>query len=159
MALIACKECGSQVSTEAKSCPKCGAKVIPPTPLWKWVVAGVVCVSMFKCIFDSNDRAEANRNAQPSTTSTEQIRREAEFQRVVSIIKAMKAGMKNPASFEFVDATLIGDTVCIIYRGTNSFNAVITQHSAIRKDFKVGDWNKECAGKSGTDYSHAKYAL
>lgn len=27
MALIKCKECGAEVSSEAKSCPKCGAKV------------------------------------------------------------------------------------------------------------------------------------
>ncbi|WP_394854470.1 zinc-ribbon domain-containing protein [Shewanella xiamenensis] len=26
MALVKCKECGEQVSTKAKSCPKCGAK-------------------------------------------------------------------------------------------------------------------------------------
>ncbi len=27
MALIKCKECGNEVSTEAKNCPKCGAKI------------------------------------------------------------------------------------------------------------------------------------
>lgn len=29
MALIKCKECGNEVSTEAKTCPKCGARVKP----------------------------------------------------------------------------------------------------------------------------------
>lgn len=29
MALIKCKECGNEVSTEAKTCPKCGARVRP----------------------------------------------------------------------------------------------------------------------------------
>ncbi|RYZ83008.1 MAG: zinc ribbon domain-containing protein [Proteobacteria bacterium] len=28
MALIKCAECGNEVSTTAKACPKCGAKVI-----------------------------------------------------------------------------------------------------------------------------------
>jgi hypothetical protein len=32
MALIKCRDCGNDVSTEAKACPKCGAKVIPPKP-------------------------------------------------------------------------------------------------------------------------------
>lgn len=27
MALTNCKECGAQVSTQAKNCPSCGAKV------------------------------------------------------------------------------------------------------------------------------------
>lgn len=29
MALIPCAECGSQVSTQAAACPKCGAPVVP----------------------------------------------------------------------------------------------------------------------------------
>lgn len=35
MALIPCKECGNEVSTDAKACPKCGAKV-PHTKWWLW---------------------------------------------------------------------------------------------------------------------------
>ncbi len=35
MALVACKECGNEVSTDAKACPKCGAKV-PHTKWWIW---------------------------------------------------------------------------------------------------------------------------
>lgn len=35
MALVACNECAHQVSTEAKTCPKCGAKV-PHTKWWLW---------------------------------------------------------------------------------------------------------------------------
>lgn len=43
MALVACPECGKQVSTEARTCPHCGS----PTPLAaKWaqfrIVTGVV---------------------------------------------------------------------------------------------------------------------
>lgn len=35
MALVDCKECNSEVSTKAKVCPKCGAKV-PHTKWWLW---------------------------------------------------------------------------------------------------------------------------
>ncbi len=35
MALVTCKDCGNQVSTSAKACPKCGAK-IPKTKWWLW---------------------------------------------------------------------------------------------------------------------------
>lgn len=36
MSIVACKECGHQVSTTAKSCPQCGAK--PKTrKLWLWI--------------------------------------------------------------------------------------------------------------------------
>ncbi len=36
MALKACKDCGTQVSTSAKACPKCGAKV-PKVKWWLWI--------------------------------------------------------------------------------------------------------------------------
>ena len=35
MALIPCKECGNEISTDAKACPNCGAKV-PHTKWWLW---------------------------------------------------------------------------------------------------------------------------
>lgn len=36
MALVKCKECGEQVSTTAKSCPKCGAKPPKKTSIVTW---------------------------------------------------------------------------------------------------------------------------
>jgi ribosomal protein L40E len=41
MSLITCKECGHQVATSAKACPKCGARV-PRTKWWLWVPLGAV---------------------------------------------------------------------------------------------------------------------
>lgn len=41
MALIACSECGNEVSTQASACPKCGAKV-PRTRWWLWVPLGLL---------------------------------------------------------------------------------------------------------------------
>lgn len=36
MALIKCKECNAQISSEAKACPHCGAKVKKPSGCLKW---------------------------------------------------------------------------------------------------------------------------
>jgi hypothetical protein len=38
MALVKCKECGEQVSTSAKNCPKCGAKPPKKTSIVTWIV-------------------------------------------------------------------------------------------------------------------------
>lgn len=38
MALIKCKECGTEVSSKAKTCPKCGAKPTKKTSLITWFV-------------------------------------------------------------------------------------------------------------------------
>jgi len=39
MALKACKECGNDVSTEAASCPKCGAVLKKKGGFWRFIVA------------------------------------------------------------------------------------------------------------------------
>lgn len=40
--------------------------------------------------------------------------------------------------------------VCVIYHGTNFFNASITEYTAIQKG-KITDYEQACNGKSGTD--------
>lgn len=40
MALMSCKECGTEISTKARACPKCGAKV-PHTKWWLWGPLGL----------------------------------------------------------------------------------------------------------------------
>jgi hypothetical protein len=42
MALIACNDCGNQVSTQAKACPKCGRKIDKP-----WSEVGVFLLFLF----------------------------------------------------------------------------------------------------------------
>jgi len=45
MALIACKECGKPISSDAKSCPGCGAK--PPTPKVAAYGCLLLCILFF----------------------------------------------------------------------------------------------------------------
>ena len=49
--------------------------------------------------------------------------------------------------------------VCLVYRGTNSYNAVVTEQIAVSKDGKRGTWNKLCGGQTATDYSNARRLL
>lgn len=54
MALIKCSECGNDVSTEAKTCPKCGAKVKKPTSTTTMVVGGIFAIGILSAIANSN---------------------------------------------------------------------------------------------------------
>lgn len=48
MAMIHCKECGTEISSTANACPKCGA-VVPKKKLWPWLVGlplGIVALIM-----------------------------------------------------------------------------------------------------------------
>lgn len=86
---------------------------------------------------------------------------EAAFQMDVLKVRALRESMKNPASFELVSALRIDGTsvLCVTYRGTNSFNAITTEHQAISRDLKFINWSKNCAGKSGEDMKRIKHGL
>lgn len=91
------------------------------------------------------------------------------FARDVAAVRQLKSGMKNPASFDLVDATRMDDgTLCLSYRATNSFNAVVPGEAVITKDriftsdkrdrFAT-EYNKRCANKSGKRMRHIRVLL
>ena len=88
---------------------------------------------------------------------------EQRFQEEVGALLYIKRNMKNPASFELVDFIRTpSNSLCITYRGTNSFNAITTQRHVINDNTNSNsaqDWANHCAGRSGEDVSKAKYAL
>ncbi|MES2661810.1 MAG: zinc ribbon domain-containing protein [Pseudomonadota bacterium] len=47
MALVKCKECSEEVSTSAKACPKCGAKVPKKTSLFTWLVVLLIIFILY----------------------------------------------------------------------------------------------------------------
>jgi DNA-directed RNA polymerase subunit RPC12/RpoP len=164
MALLKCAECKNEVSDTAKSCPKCGAKVVKPTSRMTIGLVGIVSVMMVMCTYNS-----ASNSPGPAaiTKTPEQIaagnRKEAEFQDVVRGATLLKTAMKNPDSFKLESAVkMSGGAVCYEYRSRNSFNAVVPGFYVSllgAGSTKPGDWNKYCANKTGTDYSYARRAL
>jgi hypothetical protein len=50
MALTKCKECGKDMSTEAKACPSCGAPPPRRTTLGTWVIGGFFAFVVGSCI-------------------------------------------------------------------------------------------------------------
>ena len=57
MALIKCKECGTEVSSKAETCPKCGARVVAKPmgcgTLIGVIFLGAIIISAFSSIFSS----------------------------------------------------------------------------------------------------------
>jgi RNA polymerase subunit RPABC4/transcription elongation factor Spt4 len=159
MAIKDCKECGKPVSTEAKACPHCGADQPKPTSRLTLLFAGLVLIFVLKAISTSGDNSATSK---PAPTAAD-IAKEKEFQQVVSTIRHLKNSMKNPAAFELVSALMTqGPTLCLTYRSTNSFNAVITDRYVVSDKVSSGTvdaWNKYCGGKSGTDYTYARRAI
>lgn len=180
MALIKCEDCGNQVSTNAKTCPKCGAKT-ERINRGKWFVVVLATVGVVSCISKQQDhdseraaakaviQAEkspeqiAGEKAFEDRQAAEKLKKEAEFQLVVAGARYIKENTKNPDSFKLNSATwMAGGAICYEYRATNSFNAIVPGKTVIIKakvSHQASEWNKHCAGKSGIDYGYADHAL
>ncbi|WOE31984.1 MULTISPECIES: zinc ribbon domain-containing protein [unclassified Acinetobacter] len=52
MSLINCKECGSQVSTQAKSCPNCGAKIKKSKSKIIWAIVIIIILGIIASLSD-----------------------------------------------------------------------------------------------------------
>jgi hypothetical protein len=73
MALKNCKECGHQISSKAKTCPNCGAK-IRRTSLFTWLVFAFVLAIVLSSIYSppgtDDQRASATSSEPPARQKT-----------------------------------------------------------------------------------------
>ena len=94
---------------------------------------------------------------------------DARWVREVVTVSQLRKSMKNPASFNLEQALRMKDgTLCLSYRATNSFNAIVPGRAVISKTtIATSDdesrfvplWNKLCANKGGEDISYIRRAL
>lgn len=106
--------------------------------------------------------AHTSTPTQPERTAA-QLKADKDINIVLAGARWLKESMKKPESFELVSATMIdGKVICYEYRARNSFNDRRTEHYVISDNVsssKAKDWNKLCAGKSGTDYTHVRAVM
>jgi len=69
MALTKCKECGNEVSTTAKACPKCGAKPPRKMGLLTKVALGFLGLTFVMAFFGFRDRAPVAPATQSGTSA------------------------------------------------------------------------------------------
>lgn len=109
------------------------------------------------------------QKAEQAAKKAENDAENARFARDVAVVRQLKSSMKNPASFDLEDAIRMDDgTLCLSYRTTNSFNAVIFGEAVITKEriytsdnrtSYVAQYKKLCANKAGKRMRHMRWAL
>jgi hypothetical protein len=123
------------------------------------ILIGLMWLIGFSALKESTRPREQSGQVK-AQKSDEEIRKEMVWRLDALKIRSIRDSMKNPASFELVDVTKMDDgTLCVTYRGTNSFNAITTEYVAVLSNAQIGRWNKVCAGKSGRDLTYIKYAI
>jgi hypothetical protein len=168
MALIKCKECGKEISAQAKACPSCGAPPPPRTKLSTWLIGGIGAFIMVSCII-SQDTARKNQPPPPPPETAEQKsareRRDQEVRFAVAGANMLKKSMRNPDSFKLDSVFMIdGQTaLCYEYRAQNGFGGVNAAKAVVdvnNNQIKTSEpytdafvrlWNKSCAGKSSRE--------
>lgn len=173
MALGECRECGKQVSDEAKNCPHCGVSKpvksgIGPVKLFMLLGIGAL---IFANIMPSNDGAKRSVStaapAQKSEKTPEQLtaerKKELTFQKTVLAAATVKRAMRDPDSLVWEDILASDDAsvICLQYRAKNGFggmNREFVVYANGTASQKTADWNKHCR-KSMLDMKHVKYAL
>lgn len=109
------------------------------------------------------------QKAEQAAKKAREAEESAEFARYVLAVRKLRAAMKNPASFNLESANRKDDgTLCVSYRATNSFNAIIPGRAVVTKteliasddrDRFVPVWNRLCANKPGTSVQEIRYLL
>lgn len=161
MALAPCKECKAQISTDADTCPQCGAKQSKAMPIWAAALLIVGIASVLSLFTGSPDKP----NQAPKTPEQLAAERESEreFQTVLAGVKWLRDTMKKPETFELLHASMVdGKVMCLQYKARNSWNDVAQGQRVITDNMNSGearDWNTHCAGKGGNDYTYARAAL
>ena len=173
--MVKCRECGAEVSSHAKACPKCGAPP-PARPVrFNWpmvftafVIAAGFALTVAKCDSD-NTRARQAEAAKTHAERTVDAKKEADFQRAVRLALTAKKGMKNPQSFQLSTAILTdAGALCFVYRGTNSFNATVPGYAVLTaaNQLAIGSaddvrrlWDAHCSMKRGDDMLYIRNAL
>ena len=69
MALVKCKECGEDVSTKAKTCPKCGAKAPRKTSKFTWFVLICMIIGIYVAIQTPSYEVSSSTTSQADTVN------------------------------------------------------------------------------------------
>lgn len=151
MALIKCEECGNDVSTEAKACPKCGAKVKKPASRLSKLVVVLIGVAIIGSIVTAEPEAPPPP-ATPEQTAekaAEKAAADKRFHLAAGMVTTLKDAVADRDSL-VVDSLWVNDdasVLCAEYRARNGFGGMVREHLVVtgqgaRQD--AGAWNKHC---------------
>lgn len=75
MALVKCKECGEEISSKAKVCPKCGAKVAKKTSLFTWLVLVIIVFVIYSANNPTTSTRTTSNLESSSSTKPEAVKK------------------------------------------------------------------------------------
>lgn len=159
--MIKCRECEKEISTEARACPNCGAKIKKSSGCLA-IALLAIAVPMFLAAINTSEKPHAPPKSKEQIEA--ETKREAAFQKVVIALKGVKTAMRNQDSivWEGIGANDDASVICIEYRGQNGFGGISREFAVFLKgkvSQSTDSWNKNCARKNLIDMMYARQAL
>lgn len=163
MALVKCHECGGEVSTEAKACPKCGAKPRAGVGFLGWLFVLIVAYVVWNIFGPSSSTTPPKAPPSPAEIAHRQ-QQEQLFQKTVLMAATIKRGLREPESvqWESIMANDDGSVMCFLYRARNGFGGMTRENVSLangKASKEAAHWNKHCANKPLNDLIHVRQAL
>lgn len=155
MALIKCRECGKEISSDAKACPHCGAK--PKTGIGCGPVLGIILVGFIAWLaFGPSPTPPA-----PKTEAEQQAT--TRMAMAAAAAKALKQSLREPDSLDIISIKTdqLANIICLEYRAKNGFGGTSIEHLVVlpkRSSDKAADWNKHCPAAT-FDTTFARHML
>ena len=155
MAIIKCRECGSDVSTTAAACPKCGAEPAKRTSASTWVIAAVLGTGVLMSVLQQRP---ATRTASPTIDT----KRQEQLHAGGMGAGILRVAMKDPEAF-VVNSVMVkpNGATCYKFRAKNSFGAVLPSRAVLagkvmlleeRDASAFADaWRAECSAPGGDE--------
>lgn len=155
MALVKCKECGSEVSNSAKTCPKCGAPMPKKTSFFTWVVGAFLVAFFYGMISNS---VEDKPQKTPEQLQQEKEDKAKNYKALLGA-KSIKQSLRDPSSLEFERVAITeNNDICYDYRAKNGFGGMNKEYAVLtnKGNFYHNDpdlYNKKCTKVKGNDIS------
>jgi hypothetical protein len=160
MALVPCRECGKQISTEAIGCPSCGAKPGPDklTRIGQRVLAGVAttvvlitviqCSSLHSSLPTPTPLAAAPPPIESAAAQAAKALETKRFDLAYDVTTAIRKSSRDPSSttFESVGVNSDATVVCVQYRSRNGFGGM-NREAAVYVGGAIKSASKALIGK------------
>lgn len=120
-------------------------------------------VGVLSAIMNTDQSAPESRPAAaPKQKSAEELRRDQNLERAVTLAEGLKTRMRNPDSFKLEQVLVMeADALCVTYRAQNGFGGMNREQAVLSGDNKnfvssTADgfpkaWRQHCAEKTGED--------
>lgn len=150
MALQQCHECGHDVSSEAKACPRCGAAIQKKAGPVAWAIGLLILAGIISSTLNGMSR-NSKAPATPEQTA-EQKAQAARISATAGLMKLTRERLHDPSSviWELALASDDATTICIQYRAKNAFGAYVRNTVTLggkKISTDPAAWNRYCAGK------------